>query len=260
MSKRKVIYGTLLLLALTSCMQKTTSTRSSSSSSSSSSDTYDNSSSSSSDSSSSDQTDSGSGYGDGEEDGVADAGQTQDYITISNISLHGSAGLNRYSPTPMWSSKTNIDSSDQGIFYTDSRFNIRVRPQAAPSQSSYDSNGVKCAYIGKAYKKLSIDVCVRKSTGSCIYTKTFEEVTVGQVSKIKEFTISSTTEPLVVEILDVKWDYSCQNYLDQGYSETDSEVASYCPMALVWDTSCIKFDIQFSTDYTKDFPTSSSRY
>jgi hypothetical protein len=209
-----------------------------------------------------DQTDSGDGYGDGNEDGTPDAGQTQDYFTIGNISLHGTAGLNRFYPGggPLWSSANQLSSSDQGIFYTNSRFNIRVRAQAGPGQNTTDSRGNNCQYLANPYKQLSVDVCVRKSTGSCIYTHSFNEVTVGQVSKVKEFTIPTSSEPLVVEILGIKWDYACQNYLDQGYSINDPAVAGVCPTGLVWDTSCVKFDVQFSTDYTKDFPASAPRY
>ena len=208
------------------------------------------------------QTDDGTGYGDGNEDGVADAGQTQDYITLAGISLHGTAGLNRFSrgTSYLWSSTADLSSSDQGIFYTNSRFNVRVRAQAAPGQNSTDSIGNTCQYIANPYKKLSLDVCVRKAGGSCIYTHTFDEITVGEVSKVKEFTVSTSSEPMIVEILGVRWDYACQNYLDQGYSSTDPALSGYCPVALVWDTSCVKFDIQFSTDYTKDFAPTAPRY
>lgn len=269
MKKKNIVYYAIFLLFFSSCMTKKTNTKTSSTTSTSNNnDTYNNSgnsnsgSGSGSGSSTGGQTSSGTGYGDGEEDGTADAGQTTDFITLSGISLHGTAGLNRYYPNggPLWSSATNIGSSDQGIFYTDSRFNLRVRAQASPGQSTNDSNGVKCAYVAKPYKKLNIDVCVRKQTGSCIYTKTFQNVPVGEVSKVYEFPVQSSSTPLIVEILGVQWDYSCQNYLDQGYKETDPAVSGYCPMGLVWDTSCIKFDIQFSTDYTKDFPASAPRY
>jgi hypothetical protein len=208
------------------------------------------------------QTDDGDGYGDGNEDGVADGGQTQDYITLSGIVLHGTAGLNRYSrgTNYLWSSAVDLSPSDQGIFYTNSRFNVRVRVQAAPGQNTQDSIGNNCQYIANPYKKLSVDVCVRKQGGSCIYTQTFDEVTVGQVSKVKEFTVSTSSTPLIVEVLGVRWDYSCQNYLDQGYSINAPELNGVCPVGLVWDTSCVKFDIQFSTDYTKDFPATAPRY
>lgn len=264
MKKKNIILTTIFLLFLGSCMTKKTSTKSSSSSNNGSDVVYDNSGNTNTGGTggTGGTTTPGTGYGDGEEDGTPDAGQTVDYITLSNISLHGTAGLNRYYPNggPLWSSATNIGSSDQGIFYTDSKFNIRVRAQAAPGQSTNDSNGVKCAFVAKPYKKLNIDICVRKQNSSCIYTKTFENVPIGQVSKVKEFTVPSSGTPLIVEVLGVQWDYSCQNYLDQGYSINDPALSGYCPMGLVWDTSCVKFDIQFATDYTKDFPASAPRY
>lgn len=261
MERKNIIISAIFLLFLASCMTKKTNSKSNSSSSNN--DVYNNSGNTNTGGSNTGGTTTpGTGYGDGEEDGVPDADQTTDYITLSGISLHGTAGLNRYYPNggPLWSSSTNISQSNQGIFYTDSRFNVRVRAQASPGQSTYDANGVKCAYVAKPYKKLNIDVCVRKPTGSCIYTKTFESVPIGEVSKVKEFSVQASGSPLVVEILGVQWDYSCQNYLDQGYKINDPALNGYCPMGLVWDTSCVKFDIQFSTDYTKDFPPSAPRY
>ena len=207
-----------------------------------------------------DQTDDGDGYGDGNEDGHGS--QAQDYIEIKNITLHGTAGLNRHYPNggPLWSSFTQFDLVSQEIFATNSRFNLRVRPQAAPTQNTTDSLGIRCKYPADPYKKLSINVCVRAANGSCIYTHNFSEVTVGQVSKVKEFSIPTTSAALVVEILGVQWDFSCQDYLDQGYSINDPEISRFCPVASVFDTSCIKFDFQFSTDNTKDFPPSAPRY
>ncbi|WP_034721899.1 hypothetical protein [Bacteriovorax sp. DB6_IX] len=269
---KKSVYSLILCLLLVGCMETKRKTNSTSSSSNNNYNNdqyqYGNGNSGSSNGSGSgsgssgEQTDDGTGYGDGNEDGVADGGQTQEYITIGNIALHGTGGLNRFYPNggPLWSSTNQLSSSDQGIFYTDARFNLRIRPQSAPGQNTNDSLGNKCQYLGNPYKKLSVDICLRSQTGSCIYTHSFEEVTVGQVSKVKEFTVPNTSAPLVVEVLGVRWDYACQNYLDQGYSESDAAVNGVCPMGQVWDTSCVKFDIQFSTDHTKDFPSSAPRY
>ena len=56
----------------------------------------------------------------------------------------------------------------------------------------------------------------------------------------------------MIEILDVRWDTGC--LYDRGQSER------YCPTYRVWQNDCVKFDIQFSTDWTKDFPSSAPRY
>lgn len=253
--RTKILFSLLAILLFSSCMEtkrKTNKTTSSSGNNNYGNDQYQY----------PDNSDNGNGHGDGNEDGVADGGQTQEYITLSNITLHGTGGANRYYQDggPLWSSANQLGSSDQGIFYTNSRFNVRVRAQAGPGRNSYDSLGNLCQYIANPYKKLNINVCVRKSTGSCIYTHTFENVPVGQVSKVKEFTVSTTSDPLILEILSVDWDYACQDYLNQGYKADDPQLNGVCPMGLVWDTSCIKFDVQFSTDYTKDFPASAPRY
>ncbi len=196
------------------------------------------------------QTGAGEGYGNGSEAGISDGGQTTQYYTVSNIVVHGTGNPNRNAPPNgiLWSSRVNFPSSDEHIFSTNSRFNLRVLPRPGPAQNSNDVRGVSCRYANSIYKKLQIDVCVRSRTGSCnnFNTVTFTEVPLNQTSKVKEFTVPVTSDPLVVEIRDVQWDYTCVYY--------GENVAGYCPFAPVWDTQCVKFDFQFSTDETKDIP------
>ena len=83
------------------------------------------------------------GNGSGDEPGIPDAGQTQDYYSINNIVLHGKANvLPHFSiPDNLWSSERGISSDDQHIFYTNSRFNIRVRAQSGQSAGAQVSAG-----------------------------------------------------------------------------------------------------------------------
>ncbi len=236
-------------LVLTSCFETKRKTNSSSSSGNLDSDTYqytDGGSGSGSDSGSGSSDD---GYGDGTEDGEADAGQTQNYYSLNNIVVHSKDHNSNSGRNYLWSSAVNLGESDQSIFVTDSRFNVRVRAQSAPAKGN-DAHGEYCTYqeyeSWYKYTKLEIDICVRKQTGSCIQTKTFSDVPVGEVSIAKEFSVPVTSQPLVVEVVDVRWDTGC--LYDRGASER------YCPYARVWQNDCVKFDIQFSTDYTKDFP------
>ncbi len=195
------------------------------------------------------------GYGDGTEEGEADAGQTQNYFSLNNIIVHSKDHSSNDGKNYLWSSSTNIDSGSQNIFVTDARFNVRVRAQAAPPKGN-DSNGTYCTYQEYEgwyrYTKLEVDICLRSQAGTCVYTHTFSDVPVGEVSKVKEFTVPVSSQALVLEVLDVRWDTGC--LYDRGASER------YCPYARVWQNDCVKFDIQFSTDYTKDFPSSAPRY
>lgn len=205
------------------------------------------------------QTSNGDGYGDGNEEGVSDGGQTINFYTIEGIAIHGTEG--RTLSGPIWST-TMLGSGDQAIMYSNSRFNIRVRPRSAPTRGSSDSEGVTCNYVANPYKKLRVKLCLRKAGATCDYTKTvtFGDIAVDEVSKVKEFTnLPVTSEPLIIDILSVQWDYACQNYLDQGYSSDDPQLDGYCPMGNIWKTSCAAFDIQFSTDITKDFPVTAPR-
>ncbi len=208
--------------------------------------------------SSGDGSDDGSdgGHGDGNEEGVPDAGQVQNFFTISNIIVHSKDHDSNDSREYIWSSAVNEPASSQNRFTTDARFNLRVRAQPAPPRGN-DSHGEECSYQEYEefyrYTKLDVEVCLRKSTQtSCTQRHTFEGVPIEQVSKVKEFSVPTTSQALVIEVVDVRWDTGC--LFDRGQSER------YCPTYRVWKNDCVKFDIQFSTDYTKDFPSSAPRY
>lgn len=199
-----------------------------------------------------DTGDNSGGDGTGNEPGIPDAGQTQDYYSINDIVIHGKSNVlpNFSIPTNLWSSQRGVGSDDQHIFYTNSRFNIRVRAQAGQPAGAVVSAGAHeyesgRACIATSYTKLAVTICLRSQTGSCIYTHTFSDISIGQVSKTKNFSVPSSSDALVIDVLDVKYDWSCTN------SNND---ALYCPYNSVSRTKCAKIDIQFSTDTTKDLP------
>jgi hypothetical protein len=199
----------------------------------------------------------GSGHGNGNEPGISDGGQTQEYITIQGIVLHGTANPNTNNPAgvPLWNSQTNFDPNDQHIFTTNSRFNLRVVARNRPSQNTNDVRGVSCRYqTSTPYKKLKVSVCVRSASGNCnnFNTTTFDDIPVNQASKIKNYPVPATAQPLVVEVRDLESDLFCEQYKQMGVAE--SEVPGYCPFSSHSHAECVEFDLQFSTDDTKDIP------
>lgn len=196
-------------------------------------------------------------WGTGTEDGVADAGQNINYYKINHppIITHGTANPNRYSnhhPNGVvWSSATDLDSSfPQSAFLTDSRFNLRVIARPG-KQFEDDSKGIYCQYVKNPYTKLNIGVVVRKQGATTGDYYQFKSVPVDCASKVHEFAVPpNTSDPLVVEVRDIEWDYTCTYYKDSSGMTVDE----YCPMAPVWDTSCVSLEVQFATDSTKDIP------
>lgn len=191
----------------------------------------------------------GVGHGEGTEIGVADAGQTQNFYTTPPINLHGSAN-NPNVVYPRWSSE-DLD-WPQSAFITDQRFNVRVRVRPGPSKDSLDFQGEKCKYSNDIYGKLQVKLCVKSSSASSCTGENyqvFNDIPVNQVSKVRRFNVPATDQPLVVEIHDIQWEHDCIDYGQRG----SSHQTGYCPWAPVWSTQCVQLEIQFSTDYTKDF-------
>ncbi|MDD0853815.1 hypothetical protein HBN50_11955 [Halobacteriovorax sp. GB3] len=238
MKKTMTLFTVLVLLAsLTGCLTKKVS-KSSKSSTTITSPT-DNGDSSSGGDSTSDDTDPGS------EPGLDNGDATAEYYSLELI-LHGTFSPNRYASTYtngiMWSSQRDLASVDREIFRTDSTFNVRVVVLENPPQNQNDTHGNRCKY-NDSYSKLSVSVCLRHPEGSCIQTHTFDQVGVDQVSKVKVFNNPPiSNEPLVLEVTNISSDYHCQNN------------SAYCPVVAHIDEGCMRFKLQFSTDYTKDLP------
>ena len=166
----------------------------------------------------------------------------------SGIIIHGTNYANRNAPpdNKLWTSERNMSPANQQILKTDSRFNIRLMALSGPSQNTTDSNGNKCTVDPVGYQKLQVELCVKKKGGSCVYMHLFSDLNLNEWSLTKEFNIpSNTDEPLVIEVMDVKWDFSCR--WNGGSGE-------FCPYAGVWDKDCVRFKMQVSTDGTQDLP------
>lgn len=171
-----------------------------------------------------------------------------DYYTTPRIVQKGkSAGV------IAWSS--NLDprlSGSQELFRTDSRLNVRVLVKPAPSQGTY-VNGVNCSYIPAAYNKLQVRVGIKKP-GASYFTKeyVFNNISIDSCSEVFEFNPGgSNGDPWIIQVLDVKWDWSCMQYELGQISPLPSFA---CPWAMVHTNYCYEIALQWSTDYTKDIP------
>lgn len=192
-------------------------------------------------------TSTGQCYGTGNEAGVADAGQTINYYKLNNppVVAHGAgAGVIVYN------SETDLASGySQGMFYTNSRFNVRVIPRR--QYFGTDSKGVSCMYSPRPYSKLRVGVKLRKRESQAGDYYQFDDVAVDCASKVHEFQVpQGSAFPLIVEVSNIMWDWSCQSYTNQGFPN----VAGVCPWDSVWTTECVQVEVQFSTDDTKDIP------
>ena len=174
--------------------------------------------------------------------------QSNDYYTLPSIVAHGSG-----SNVIQWSSATDSrlqNPSDQNIFLTDGRFNVRVLALPSPGQG-VDSYGNSCQYMALPYTKLRVKVGIRvPGSSTYVSTYTFDNIDVNSCSAVREFNLPQINNPFIVEVLETKWDYSCLAYAQEGFPDHPTA----CPWDYVWKNDCFEVQVQIATSYTKDIP------
>jgi hypothetical protein len=187
-------------------------------------------------------------FGTGDEDGVSTNGQTTDYYTLPShdVIMHGAAP-----GVVVFNSQLDLSGYNENIFKTDGRMNIRVIPRMIGKGT--DSRGNTCTkqMAAQEFTKMNIGIVVRAASGTSGVGDYhfFEDVPVGCASEVHEFDVPATSDPLVIEVLNVTNDQDCLE--DQSRSITSGR---NCPYTDVGSMECYALDIQFSTDTTKDIP------
>lgn len=174
------------------------------------------------------------------------------YIQTHSIVSKGAAG-----GTVQWASNVDPnfqDTDSQNQFMTDSRFNIRVLAHKSPGKSTtYD--GQSCDNYALPYTKLKMKVKVRSVEGAQ-REYTFENIPVDGCSVVHAYSPPPSSSPLIVEVSDIQWDYSCIYYANAGFPDEPS----VCPWDYVWwsptssRADCVEYSLQIATDFTKDIP------
>ncbi len=186
-------------------------------------------------------------HGDGSGEGVDVYGDSLlEYHKIGPIVLHGAkAGQ------VVWNSSHFPSQINQRILRTEDRFHLRVVAKQAPAQGTSGNNGSKCSHAPVPYRALQVGVILRTREGASGRGEYhfFEDIPLGCASRVHRFSVPRSSYPLVVEIKNLQWDWSCEHYRRSGY---DPE--SFCPFAAVWPNHCVQIELQFATDGTKDLP------
>lgn len=184
-----------------------------------------------------------------EDDGVIDYHKLNSpAITMHGIKYYENMASRRgpNNEIIMWSSEKDLQGVNESIFITDSRFNMRL--VARNTGATIDSQGNSCSFAWQPFQKLQVEVRIRRKGSSYGYNHVFE-LNLDTPSNVKEFTVPlNNTDPLVVEILRTRWDYTCTYYASQGFSNQ----TGYCPWDDVWKNDCVAVEMHISTDYTKD--------
>jgi hypothetical protein len=168
-----------------------------------------------------------------------------------------------------WSSANAVP--NQNILITDSRFDVRVVVLDVPSIGTtyVDPAGVTktCLFNTYSYRNVSGSVVIRATPGGPPVGGTtpvsFTKVPIGAASPVMHFTVPPTSTPLILDILSVKSDMACMQYCASNpppaqYADCCADpMSSNCTNCANIDMpkDCFQLDIQFSTDYTDQFPT-----
>jgi hypothetical protein len=249
--KNKLNITTVLLLmsALTSCSVKSTSSKVSTSTSTSATGTSPTTGSTGS---------SGTGGSSGSDTSNVTCQEIVDgkcYRKVSNIQASGGS----YGQT--WWSSTNYTASGSALspnlFATDAVFNVRIIPRSPTANATSTFNRVCSPYMMYA-TKVKVQFMLHK-----------QGVTVGDVgtvfaplnstSGIYKFAVPASSEPLVLEVVNVQSDSRCASKsgsTTQSYYGTIPSSCSSNPYLDIpinggsYPTECVAFDILYSTDET----------
>lgn len=192
-------------------------------------------------------------------DGVVRDGASRCYYkNIPTIQVMGATPAAVNSGTPYWSSASLIASGtgiSPGQFVTDGTFNIRIIPRRSTSTltpSNPSVPGKTCSTNMHNSTKLFVKIRLRQQSATLGEVATLS-ASLDVASSVWRFLPpSGSTEPLILEVMDVQADIRCK--LPNG--------TNYCPFADIplnspsatYPTECVAFDLQYSTDETYDLP------
>lgn len=195
----------------------------------------------------------GGGSGGGTEgscDGIARDGVTRCYY--KNIpTIMASGGV--YGQT-WWSSTDFITSSGNSPhqFSTDSTFHVRIIPRT-PTANATSTFSKTCSPYRMYATKLKVQLMLRKSGVSVGEVATLT-APIGSASSVYHFSVPVSTEPLILEVVNVQSDSRCTGFYGSKPTSCTTNPYLDVPINTAGPTECVAFDIQYSTDETYDLP------
>jgi hypothetical protein len=187
-------------------------------------------------------------------DGVARAGVTKCYFkNIPTITASGGTFGQSW-----WSSTSYVAAtgSDPKVFSTDATFNVRIIPRVATTGST-STFGKSCSTYMNYATKLKVQLMLHRNGVSVgeIATLTAD---MDIPSKVWHFTVPASSDPLVLEVVNVLSDSRCSGKYGTKLSTCSTNPYYDIPINTKGPTECVAFDLQFSTDETYDLPGASA--
>lgn len=175
-----------------------------------------------------------------------------------NVSWSSEAGTKgSHSFGSLFESSTAHNCANLHAFCTDEKFQVRVIPRGPTginvgsgpySNASLDATGEPCQ--GKLYYpgqdlRYNIRIRVRNLGTTSALTHEWQMLKENEVSTVQSFSVGPSSYPKVVDIVDT------QICLPPGHELNPYGDGYACSQ---WKPKCRKFDIQFATSATKNFP------
>lgn len=177
-----------------------------------------------------------------------------EYRRINVIGHGNSTGVSwsSYNDPRYSSSYTNTQDS---IFVTDAKFDLRVVAKSPPGQGIIDSLGEMCNFSGLPFSKIKFNISIRDVFSSSPFHTQTVELDVEKCSPILNLAqhLPQITEPIILEISDVKTDYPCAMFPPgtSEYNQLNCGTNQFQPLS---NSECFELELQLSTDETKDLP------
>lgn len=155
----------------------------------------------------------------------------------------------------LWWSSTNFIATSGNSpyqFSTDAVFNVRIIPRS-PTAGALSTFNKSCSSYMMYATKLKVQLMMHKNGVSLGEIATLTSP-LNTPSNVWHFTVPVTSQPLILEVINVQSDSRCSGFYGSKPSSCTTNPYLDIPINNNGPTECVAFDIQYSTDNTYDLP------
>jgi len=148
--------------------------------------------------------------------------------------------------------------TQNSIFVSDAKFDLRIVVKNVPSRGIEDSLGRKCNYENHPFSKIKFNLGIRDNFHSNNFNTIPFELDVGKCTRIYHLSdylpnTHSVDQPIILDISGFQTNATCVMY-EPGSIGYEGNYCGSNPYRSLPDLDCFEIELQLSTDTTKDLP------